>query len=302
MKKKLGIILISIALIVSALLAYTMIFRHSEDNSNGHVHNNEAIYTCPMHPEIRQNKPGNCPICGMKLVLVTDENSATQSNKEVQDKMNLNISPYQASLVGIKPIEVQKRSVSHSIPVSGRIMSRSAVALQVFERDLRYIKPGVDFSGSSEVFPEDVIKGKVTSIDNMADPSSRTIRVIGRIIDGGRNSLSEASFTGQIAFNLGEKLVVPEKSVLFTGLGAFIYLYEKETLRPKKVILGPKVGEEYVILGGVSQGDLISSGPNFLIDSESKIRGLSTSESTPICPDGQKWNTPMAMCMPSDSL
>lgn len=26
-----------------------------------------AIYTCPMHPEIRQNGPGNCPICGMAL-------------------------------------------------------------------------------------------------------------------------------------------------------------------------------------------------------------------------------------------
>ena len=27
----------------------------------------EAIYTCPMHPEIRQKGPGNCPICGMAL-------------------------------------------------------------------------------------------------------------------------------------------------------------------------------------------------------------------------------------------
>ncbi|WP_075791988.1 heavy metal translocating P-type ATPase [Massilia putida] len=26
-----------------------------------------AIYTCPMHPEIRQPQPGNCPICGMTL-------------------------------------------------------------------------------------------------------------------------------------------------------------------------------------------------------------------------------------------
>ncbi len=26
-----------------------------------------VIYTCPMHPEIRQNGPGNCPICGMAL-------------------------------------------------------------------------------------------------------------------------------------------------------------------------------------------------------------------------------------------
>jgi Cu+-exporting ATPase len=26
-----------------------------------------TIYTCPMHPEIREPKPGNCPICGMTL-------------------------------------------------------------------------------------------------------------------------------------------------------------------------------------------------------------------------------------------
>ncbi len=34
-----------------------------------------TIYTCPMHPEIRQPGPGNCPICGMALepVLATAE-------------------------------------------------------------------------------------------------------------------------------------------------------------------------------------------------------------------------------------
>ncbi len=26
-----------------------------------------TIYTCPMHPEIRQAGPGSCPICGMAL-------------------------------------------------------------------------------------------------------------------------------------------------------------------------------------------------------------------------------------------
>ncbi|CAO3414109.1 heavy metal translocating P-type ATPase [Azospirillum doebereinerae] len=30
-----------------------------------------VIYTCPMHPQIRQEGPGNCPICGMALEPVT---------------------------------------------------------------------------------------------------------------------------------------------------------------------------------------------------------------------------------------
>ena len=27
-----------------------------------------AQYTCPMHPEVVKDKPGDCPRCGMKLV------------------------------------------------------------------------------------------------------------------------------------------------------------------------------------------------------------------------------------------
>ena len=30
-----------------------------------------TIYTCPMHPEIRQDKPGACPKCGMALEPIT---------------------------------------------------------------------------------------------------------------------------------------------------------------------------------------------------------------------------------------
>ena len=30
-----------------------------------------TIYTCPMHPQIRQEGPGSCPICGMALEPLT---------------------------------------------------------------------------------------------------------------------------------------------------------------------------------------------------------------------------------------
>jgi len=27
-----------------------------------------AVYTCPMHPDVKSDKPGKCPKCGMALV------------------------------------------------------------------------------------------------------------------------------------------------------------------------------------------------------------------------------------------
>ncbi len=30
-------------------------------------HDTAAVYTCPMHPEIVRNEPGQCPICKMDL-------------------------------------------------------------------------------------------------------------------------------------------------------------------------------------------------------------------------------------------
>lgn len=39
----------------------------NEDAHKSHLQATDVIYTCPMHPQIRQIGPGNCPICGMTL-------------------------------------------------------------------------------------------------------------------------------------------------------------------------------------------------------------------------------------------
>jgi Cu+-exporting ATPase len=43
-----------------------------------------AIYTCPMHPQIRQSGPGSCPICGMTLEPLTVSATA-EPNRELAD-------------------------------------------------------------------------------------------------------------------------------------------------------------------------------------------------------------------------
>ncbi|WP_255545468.1 copper-translocating P-type ATPase [Piscinibacter sp. HJYY11] len=44
-----------------------------------------TVYTCPMHPEIRQGHPGNCPKCGMTLEPLIPEATADDDNPELRD-------------------------------------------------------------------------------------------------------------------------------------------------------------------------------------------------------------------------
>lgn len=60
------------------LLIFTVLSACKNKHENhqqeiSHEQHSGAVYTCPMHPEIISDQPGNCPICKMKLVLVEEE-------------------------------------------------------------------------------------------------------------------------------------------------------------------------------------------------------------------------------------
>jgi len=56
----------------------------NEVNQPAHV-NTFTIYTCPMHPEIRQNHAGNCPICGMSLEPLLPDLDDADENPELKN-------------------------------------------------------------------------------------------------------------------------------------------------------------------------------------------------------------------------
>ena len=58
---------------LSLLLFFTFCGNQQKDEHAVHQQGKEAVYTCPMHPEIRRNMPGSCPICGMDLVKAEDD-------------------------------------------------------------------------------------------------------------------------------------------------------------------------------------------------------------------------------------
>jgi RND family efflux transporter MFP subunit len=64
----------------------------------------EQLYTCGMHPQVIQNKPGNCPICGMKLTPIRKQ-GGPGSNANPATSTNASMSAAAAEAAGIITID-----------------------------------------------------------------------------------------------------------------------------------------------------------------------------------------------------
>lgn len=64
MKKKILIYVLMITVVVFFIQAC-----NSKSTNKTEINSaSKDVYTCPMHPQVHENHPGNCPICGMKLI------------------------------------------------------------------------------------------------------------------------------------------------------------------------------------------------------------------------------------------
>ena len=63
-------LMIAVALVAAAGTAVTVTGCKGSNQSEQPAQKSEkaAQYTCPMHPDVVQDKPGKCPKCGMDLV------------------------------------------------------------------------------------------------------------------------------------------------------------------------------------------------------------------------------------------
>jgi len=75
----------------------------------------ETIWTCSMHPQIRQNEPGQCPICGMDLIPLEDDH-----NDDI-DPMAISMSATAVQLANIQTAVVGSMDQVKQVRLNGKI-------------------------------------------------------------------------------------------------------------------------------------------------------------------------------------
>lgn len=76
--------------------------------------NTETVWTCSMHPQIRQNEPGKCPICGMDLIPLQQSESGVNPDAIPMSKTAM-------QLAKISTMRVRKQIAEKVIRMNGII-------------------------------------------------------------------------------------------------------------------------------------------------------------------------------------
>jgi membrane fusion protein, copper/silver efflux system len=108
-------LLISMALLIAACSKPSSSGRGQGDSSA--VTQSDDYYTCPMHPQVHQDKPGVCPICGMDLVKASNSTETEMTDTDQIVPLN----DRDQLLANVATMKVAYEEIEHSVRAYGNL-------------------------------------------------------------------------------------------------------------------------------------------------------------------------------------
>lgn len=125
-KKSVAAVLVLVGLAAVSFYAWKSARHAAHETSPA----NKIIYHCPMHPTYTSDKPGDCPICGMKLVQVTEDQREAATPETGPDtaaayvpagRVPVFLSQERQQLIGVRTATVTLRNLETLVRASGRV-------------------------------------------------------------------------------------------------------------------------------------------------------------------------------------
>jgi Cu(I)/Ag(I) efflux system membrane fusion protein len=159
-------------------------------------------------------------------------------------------------------------------------LSKVWILFDAYESDLRFLRKGEKISFTLQALPGDNYTGNIVFIDPVIDPTTRVAKV--RVETGNQSGkLKPEMFATGIVSSSPEKfqneIIVPHSAVLWTGKRSIVYVKQPGTNEPvfklREIELGPDLGESYVIISGLSEGEEIVTSGTFSVDAAAQLEG-----------------------------
>lgn len=159
-------------------------------------------------------------------------------------------------------------------------LSKMWILLDLYEKDMSWVEVGdtVEFTVAS--MPGETFTGTIDFIDPLIDRQTRvaTARIS---VQNKNGKLKPEMFVSAKLKNEAQpttdQLTVPKSAVLWTGERSVVYVKEGTESNPafvlRQVVLGPSLGDSYVLKEGLSPGEEIVVNGAFTIDAAAQLAG-----------------------------
>lgn len=148
------------------------------------------------------------------------------------------------------------------------------VYVPIYEFELPYVEVGQEITIEVQTIPGKTLQGVVRSIDTVLDPATRSANARAVLTDSEKVLKPHMFVNASIIIELGSALAVPEEAVFATGIKHIIFVDKGDGIfEPRDVTVGAKADGYYQIKEGVVEGERVVTSGNFLIDSESRLKG-----------------------------
>ena len=159
-------------------------------------------------------------------------------------------------------------------------LSRVWVLFDAYESDLPFLNVGNTVSFSLQALPDKDFNSTIRFIDPVIDPVSRVAKVRVEVDNSGGKLKPEMFATGIVKANLNaykDKLVIPRSAVLWTGKRSVVYVKQSDSdelhFRMREIETGPMLGNSYVVISGLEEGEEIVSDGTFSVDAAAQLEG-----------------------------
>ena len=147
------------------------------------------------------------------------------------------------------------------------------VLADIYEYELPTIKLGQTVTMTVSYFPGKTFKGKVAYIYPQLDNTTRTLKVRVEFSNPDFQLKPDMYVNVELFIDYGQQLALPGDAVLDSGSNQVVFVArDGGYFEPRKVILGQKAGDFFIVIDGVKAGERVVTSANFLIDSESQLK------------------------------